>query len=195
MLAALEESLGWDPRRADVIVGTSAGSITGATLRAGLSAADPAFRDSSSLAVLLFQGAGRGAASRLTLDAAEEQEVALASRNAARAASPASMPPPNAPVRVGGNIKAPAKILDVRPVYPKEAMAARVTGLVVLEVIVGADGAVADAHGVTAGFACYAATADALAVHCTRAPRPARAVATSGAETTIGQYLATEPGS
>ncbi len=40
VLAALEESLGWDPRRADVIVGTSAGSITGATLRAGLSAAD-----------------------------------------------------------------------------------------------------------------------------------------------------------
>ncbi|MGD9705672.1 MAG: patatin-like phospholipase family protein [Acidimicrobiia bacterium] len=40
VLAALEESIGWDPRRADVIVGTSAGSITGATLRAGLSAAD-----------------------------------------------------------------------------------------------------------------------------------------------------------
>jgi len=40
VLAALEESLGWDPRRADVIVGTSAGSITGATLRAGLSATD-----------------------------------------------------------------------------------------------------------------------------------------------------------
>ena len=40
VLAALEESTGWDPRQAEVIVGTSAGSLTAATLRAGLSAAD-----------------------------------------------------------------------------------------------------------------------------------------------------------
>src|SRR5262245_66595781 len=32
--------MGWDARRADVIVGTSAGSITGATLRAGLAPTD-----------------------------------------------------------------------------------------------------------------------------------------------------------
>src|SRR5687768_13521414 len=40
VLAALHESMGWDPRDAAVIVGTSAGSITAAALRAGLSAAD-----------------------------------------------------------------------------------------------------------------------------------------------------------
>jgi len=40
VLAALEEATGWDPRTAAVVVGTSAGSITGATLRAGLPAAD-----------------------------------------------------------------------------------------------------------------------------------------------------------
>lgn len=39
-LAALAESTGWDARRAEVIVGTSAGSITGASLRAGLSPGD-----------------------------------------------------------------------------------------------------------------------------------------------------------
>jgi NTE family protein len=39
VLAALAES-GWDPRSAEVIVGTSAGSIVAAFLRAGLSAAD-----------------------------------------------------------------------------------------------------------------------------------------------------------
>jgi NTE family protein len=39
-LAALQDSTGWDPRTADVIVGTSAGSGTAATLRAGLSTAD-----------------------------------------------------------------------------------------------------------------------------------------------------------
>jgi len=40
VLAALAEVTGWDPRSADVVVGTSAGSITGATLRGGLSAPD-----------------------------------------------------------------------------------------------------------------------------------------------------------
>ena len=40
VLAALEQALHWDPRTADVIVGTSAGSITATSLRAGLSAAD-----------------------------------------------------------------------------------------------------------------------------------------------------------
>jgi NTE family protein len=40
VLAALAEATGWDPRTATTIVGTSAGSITGASLRAGLPAAD-----------------------------------------------------------------------------------------------------------------------------------------------------------
>ena len=40
VLAALAEATGWDPRTATVIVGTSAGSVTGASLRAGLSAPD-----------------------------------------------------------------------------------------------------------------------------------------------------------
>lgn len=40
VLAALQEATGWDPRRATVVVGTSAGSITGTGLRLGLSAAD-----------------------------------------------------------------------------------------------------------------------------------------------------------
>lgn len=40
VLAMLEHDYGWDPRTADVIVGTSAGSITGALLRAGVSASE-----------------------------------------------------------------------------------------------------------------------------------------------------------
>src|SRR5579875_2873010 len=43
-LAALEEATGWDPRRAEVVIGTSAGSVLAASLRAGLSAADMAAR-------------------------------------------------------------------------------------------------------------------------------------------------------
>lgn len=44
VLSALVEATGWDPRTADLIVGTSAGSATGAALRAGLSAPDMAAR-------------------------------------------------------------------------------------------------------------------------------------------------------
>jgi NTE family protein len=40
VLAALSEGAGWDPRTASIIVGTSAGSISGTSLRAGLPAAD-----------------------------------------------------------------------------------------------------------------------------------------------------------
>ena len=40
VLAALERETGWDPHRAAVIVGTSAGSVTGAALRAGVPATD-----------------------------------------------------------------------------------------------------------------------------------------------------------
>jgi TonB family protein len=51
-----------------------------------------------------------------------------------------------APVRVGGNIKPPTKIKDVRPVYPEEALAAKVTGIVILEVTVDGSGRVSDAR-------------------------------------------------
>ena len=40
VLAALENDLGWDPRSADVIVGTSAGSVTGSLLRLGVPASE-----------------------------------------------------------------------------------------------------------------------------------------------------------
>lgn len=40
VLAALEHDCGWDPREADVVVGTSAGSITGTLLRVGVPASE-----------------------------------------------------------------------------------------------------------------------------------------------------------
>jgi NTE family protein len=40
VLASLEQCCGWDARQADVIVGTSAGSITGTLLRGGVPASD-----------------------------------------------------------------------------------------------------------------------------------------------------------
>lgn len=44
VLAALEADRGWDPRKAAIIVGTSAGSLTGAALRLGVPAHDLAAR-------------------------------------------------------------------------------------------------------------------------------------------------------
>jgi protein TonB len=58
---------------------------------------------------------------------------------------PPPPPPPQAPVRVGGAIKPPTKIKDVRPVYPPIAQSARVSGVVIIEATIGADGKVKDA--------------------------------------------------
>jgi protein TonB len=58
-------------------------------------------------------------------------------------------PPPAAPARpvpVGGNIRNPTKITDVRPVYPQVAQAAKVSGRVIIEATIGADGRVMNAR-------------------------------------------------
>jgi TonB family protein len=49
------------------------------------------------------------------------------------------------PLRIGGNIRPPVKIRDVRPEYPEAARASRVTGMVILEAVVDAAGRIADA--------------------------------------------------
>jgi NTE family protein len=56
VLKALEEATGWDPREAEVIVGTSAGSHVAAYLRAGASAADLAARIAGDGAALADRG-------------------------------------------------------------------------------------------------------------------------------------------
>jgi periplasmic protein TonB len=50
--------------------------------------------------------------------------------------------PPSGPVRVGGDIKAPALVQKVKPEYPKAAQEAHVKGNVILEAQVGEDGRV-----------------------------------------------------
>ena len=59
--------------------------------------------------------------------------------------APAPPPPPGAPLRVGGNIKAPARIHHVNPVYPQEALDARVGGMVILEATIDEQGNVSAA--------------------------------------------------
>ncbi len=64
---------------------------------------------------------------------------------AAAAPPPPPPPPPEAPrqpVRVGGQLAVPALLYRVEPVYPAVAASAQVTGMVILEAVVGADGCV-----------------------------------------------------
>jgi len=49
------------------------------------------------------------------------------------------------PLRVGGDIKEPKKVRDVKPVYPPEAQSARVQGVVIIEALIDTNGNVADA--------------------------------------------------
>lgn len=55
-------------------------------------------------------------------------------------------PFPGTPVRVGGAVMAPVKTRHVNPVYPPIAESARVQGVVILEVLISAEGQVQDAR-------------------------------------------------
>jgi periplasmic protein TonB len=55
---------------------------------------------------------------------------------------PAPPPPAPGPVRIGGQVKAPALLHRVEPVYPDIAVLAKVSGVVILEATVGVDGGV-----------------------------------------------------
>jgi len=54
----------------------------------------------------------------------------------------ATRPQAAAPVRVGGNIRVPKKLHDVKPVYPDSMRAAGRDGVVSLDAIIGEDGTV-----------------------------------------------------
>ena len=58
--------------------------------------------------------------------------------------APPAPPPPRAPVRVGGQIQAPALEHRVDPTYPDVAVSARIRGVVILEANVDRDGRVVD---------------------------------------------------
>jgi len=60
--------------------------------------------------------------------------------------SPAAGQQADTPFRIGGNIGPPTKIKDVAPVYPPEALQARLSGVVILEAVVGEDGKVRSAR-------------------------------------------------
>lgn len=54
------------------------------------------------------------------------------------------LPDRRAPLRIGGTIGPPTKILDVKPDYPADALAARIQGVVIVESTIDIEGAVSD---------------------------------------------------
>ncbi len=76
--------------------------------------------------------------------AGKERADAVAAKEKAAAAARAQAR--SAAVRVGGQIRTPTKIKDVKPVYPAIAQAARVAGVVVIEAMIGPDGKVLEAN-------------------------------------------------
>jgi len=48
------------------------------------------------------------------------------------------------PIRIGGDVKAPTKVRDVKPVYPPIAQQSRVQGVVIIETVIDQDGNVAE---------------------------------------------------
>ena len=59
---------------------------------------------------------------------------------------PPPPPQPRGPVKLGGQIKAPRRLVNVAPVYPSIAQQARVEGAVEIEAVIGEDGRVRDAR-------------------------------------------------
>jgi protein TonB len=53
-------------------------------------------------------------------------------------------PPQAAPLRVGGDVKAPVKISSVDPTYPEVARKARIAGIVIVECTINKNGDVTD---------------------------------------------------
>ena len=69
-----------------------------------------------------------------------------ASRSMSAVASASLSSAPAGAVRVGGNIRPPTRTHFAEPIYPQAARAAAVQGVVILELVVGADGGVSNAR-------------------------------------------------
>lgn len=89
--------------------------------------------------------AAKAAGDKAEADAVAGKEKADAVAIKVKADAAARAKAKRAPVRVGGRIKAPTKIKDVKPVYPAIAQSARVAGVVTIEATIGFDGKVVDA--------------------------------------------------
>jgi TonB family protein len=88
--------------------------------------------------------------------AREERVQAFLAKRAEHTCSPA---PADAVTRIGGNLRAPAKLKDVRPVYPAGLEQSGIDGSVLLEANIGTDGSVTNVDVISATHPDLAASA------------------------------------
>jgi len=85
----------------------------------------------------------------VTLQVGDLRETIVVS--ASRVTAPAPPPPSGVEVvRVGGNVRAPRKVRDVRPLYPAAMREAGRTGVVPIEAVIGRDGTVSSVRVLSA---------------------------------------------
>jgi TonB family protein len=106
---------------------------------------DPPARGPIAFSVSFSFKPGAEATSSQSTTVAPPLTAAAAAQTAAAAPCNVAPLPTGQPVRVGGQIRAPTQISKVQPVYPADALAARVQGIVILEATIGVDGRVTDA--------------------------------------------------
>ncbi len=86
----------------------------------------------------------KAAGDKAAADAVAGREKAEAAMAREKAEAVARAKAVSAAVRVGGKIRAPTKIKDVKPEYPAIAQSAGVSGTVIIEATIGPDGKVMD---------------------------------------------------
>ncbi len=86
----------------------------------------------------------------ITLQIGDVMETITVSESRVPPAPSPSQPQFGTPIRVGGNIRVPVKIRDVRPAYPATMRAAGREGVVPIEAIIGKDGTVSSVRVLSA---------------------------------------------
>lgn len=90
--------------------------------------------------------AAKAAADKAGADAVAGKERAEAVAAKEKAAAAVRAKARMAPLHIGGQIKAPQKVKDVKPIYPAMAQSAHIAGAVTIEATIGPDGKVVDAR-------------------------------------------------
>jgi TonB family protein len=148
LISVEEYTTAFGPHSTGLGLTTPAGVVK---LRSDMGIAEPEHHDASVIAEMSYRGSS-GAGGRIpavSFDQAEQEQLAqAASQSGTGAVGFSSWSTSSGSVARGGMNVNPGvgggtqKIRDVPPVYPDEARKANVSGVVVLEVTVGVDGAV-----------------------------------------------------
>lgn len=145
------------PRRVGIGITTPSGIVQLFYRPVAAPAIVEMFRDPGAIGTATFHDADTRTSGSVSFDEAEREAVRFAElvfntrQTAATTPGSASAPIPTPtgsatqPIRVGGAIRVPQKIVDAPPDYPAIAQSGRVQGVVILEIVVGTDGSVTDA--------------------------------------------------